>query len=472
MKSRTITLALTLLFLLAPPPLRAAETSKPNILFVIGDQWRAQALGYMGNRTVKTPHIDKLAAQSVNFVNAVSNCPVCCPMRASMLTGQRPLTHGVFLNDVQLDPNALTVGKVLKQNGYETGYIGKWHIDGRGRSAFIPRERRQGFDYWKVLECTHNYNNSFYYADGPDKLKWDGYDAIAQTNDACNYIEQHSGKDKPFVLFLSWGPPHAPYHTAPEKYRALYGPAQIRPRPNVIHYVRDQSREDLAGYYAHCTALDDCMARLRATLEKSGVAENTILVFTSDHGDLIGSHGAWKKQQPYEESVRVPMLWHYPQGLGAAGRKVDAPFNTEDLMPTLLGLAGVPIPDSVEGLDLSDYAKGGDDPTDGVALLTCPAPFGQWAKRWGGREYRGIRTQRYTYARDLRGPWLLFDNQKDPYQLDNLVGVPEHEQLAEKLDRTLQTKLDATNDKFRPGMVYIERWGYPLDASGTVPYRN
>lgn len=448
----------------------SAEQTKPNILFLLGDQWRSHALGYMGNKVVKTPHLDRLASQSVNFINAVSGCPVCCPMRASMLTGQRPLTHGVFMNDVSLDPKAPTIAKTLAQHGYDTGYIGKWHIDGHGRSIFIPRERRQGFEYWKVLECTHDYNNSFYYADGPEKLKWDGYDATAQTRDAQSYIRKHAGRKKPFALFLSWGPPHAPYQTAPEKYRQMYNPAKIPLRGNVTPYIREQARRDLAGYYAHCTALDDLVGDLRKTLKEARIDENTIIVFTSDHGDLIGSHGDWKKQQPYEESVRVPMLWHFPKGWGAKGRRVAAPINTEDLMPTLLSLAGVPIPKTVEGLDYAPYMKGGKDPSDGAALLTCPAPFGQWARRWGGREFRGIRTGQYTYVRDLRGPWLLFDNREDPFQLDNLLDQPEHKALAQRLDGLLNKKLKATGDEFLPGMAYIQRWGYPLDKTGTVPY--
>ena len=161
--------------LLSHAGLMAGEPAdRPNILFVMADQWRAVSTGYAGDPNVKTPHLDRLAACSIHFVNAVSGVPVCSPCRASLLTGQRPLTHGVFLNDVPLNPEATTLGKVLKQNGYSTGYIGKWHVDGHGRAGFIPPERRQGFDYWKVLECTHNYNRSYYYANGPKKLAWEG----------------------------------------------------------------------------------------------------------------------------------------------------------------------------------------------------------------------------------------------------------------------------------------------------------
>lgn len=194
------------------------ETPKPNVIFVFADQWRAQDVGYNGNLQVKTPAIDQFAKESVVFTNTVSGCPVCCPYRASLLTGQYPLTHGVFYNDKALNPNATSIGKVYKQAGYETGYIGKWHLNGHepgentfeARQKFIPQERRQGFDFWQVLECTHDYNNSFYYEDSAERLKWPEYDAIAQTKSAISYIREKSKQEKPFLLLLAWGPPHEP----------------------------------------------------------------------------------------------------------------------------------------------------------------------------------------------------------------------------------------------------------------------
>ena len=437
---------------------------------MLADQWRAQSLGYAGDPDVKTPHLDALAAESVNLTDAVAGCPVCCPTRASLLTGRHPLTHGVFMNDVPLPDDEVTTAEVLRDRGYDTGYIGKWHLDGRGRSSFTPPERRQGFRYWKALECTHNYNNSLYYADTPEKLHWEGYDAIAQTDDAIAYLRDRADAAEPFFLQLSWGPPHAPYLTAPERYRAMYDPATLAVRPNVPEEMRAQVRRDLAGYYAHCTALDDCMARLLSTLDDLGIADDTIVVFTAEHGDLLGSHGAYKKQQPYEESVRVPFLIRWPAGLGESGRESAAPINSWDVMPTLLGLLGVPAPAGVEGIDYSDHLRGGPDPSDGAALIMCPAPFGQWIRSRGGVEYRGLRSPRYTYCRNLDGPWLLFDNEADPYQLDNLVGRPEHAELQARLDAQLQAKLDAAGDAFLPADALIERFGYTVDATGTVPY--
>ena len=449
---------------------------RPNIVYVFADQWRVQDTGYAGNPQVKTPHLDSLAAQSVSFTHAVAGIPVCCPARACLLTGQHALTHGVFVNDVHLADDAVSMAKLFKSDGYDTAYVGKWHVDGRGRSNYIPPESRQGFDYWKALECTHDYNNSRYFAGDSDQpLNWEGYDAIEQTKDVQAYLRGRSrdgdGKsDTPFLLVLSWGPPHAPYETATEAYRQMYDPHSIELRPNVPPEMAEEARDWIAGYYAHCTALDDCLGALLQTLEDEGLAENTIFVFTSDHGDMLGSQGEVKKQRPWEESIRVPFLLRWPRRFGLQGREVDALLDTPDILPTLLSLTDIPIPDTVEGRDFSATIEGGEDPSGGAALIYCPHPFGQFLRPDGGREYRGIRTRNHTYARDLNGPWLLYDNEADPYQLENLVNRASVSSIQAALEAQLQRKLSDRGDEFLPGETYIERWNYPLDRTGTVPF--
>jgi len=448
-------------------PIEARQ--RPNVLLLIADQWRSQALGYAGDPNVQTPQLDALQRTSVFCVNAVAGMPVCCPSRASFFTGQPPLAHGVFLNDVPLDPQAVTLPKVLGKIGYQTGYIGKWHLNGGGRSAFIPKARRQGFEYWKVLECTHDYNQSFYYSEGPEKQVWPGYDAFAQTRDAQRFMRERARRGEPFFLVVAWGPPHDPYQTAPIEFRRKYEASKLKLRGNVPEALQERVRSSLAGYYAHCTALDACVGDLLKTLRETGLEDNTLVVFTSDHGDLLGSQGGFNKQQPYEESVRVPLMFHWPRGLKSAPRQRDALINSEDLMPTLLGLCRVAIPKTVSGIDFSKYLKGGKDPSDGVALLSCVAPFGNWDRRQGGKEFRGLRTRRYTYVRDLNGPWLLFDNQTDPEQRENLVNQPNAAVIQAELETILQRKLKAAGDEFLPGAAYIQRWGYRVDANGTVP---
>ena len=450
---------------------QSAVAEKPNVLVIIADQWRAEAFGFAGNPDVKTPNLDKLASQSVRCVNAVSGLPVCSPMRASFLTGQRPLTDGVFMNDVLLNPQAQTIGKVFKQAGYDTGFIGKWHVNGDGRSAYIPPERRQGFDYWKVLECTHDYNHSEYYAgEDAEKRRWEGYDAFAQTRDAQNYLREHASTQQPFFLVLSWGPPHDPYFTAPEKYAKLYEAEKLAVRPNVPPPACVEARKLLAGYYAHCTALDECVGQLRRTLHDSGLEENTIVIFTSDHGDMLGSQGMNKKQKPYDESIRVPLLVHWSGGLGRREVDLTSPINSEDLMPTILGLCKLRTPKSAEGRDFSAYLKGRKAPGDGSAMISCVAPFGEWDRAHGGKEFRGLRTDRYTYCRDLSGPWLLFDDQIDPFQTNNLANDPKAASLQHSLDKALARKLKAQHDEFLPAENYLRKYGIVVNANGTVPY--
>jgi len=463
MKLRTLTIA----FCLLPFVVASAEVRKPNVVFVFADQWRAQAAGFAGDPNARTPSLDKLAADGVRFTTAVSTCPVCSPYRASLLTGQYPLTHGVFLNDVPLGTNAVSLAQAFGTAGYRTGYIGKWHVDGPDRSSFIPRERRQGFEFWRVLECTHAYNRSPYFADDNVKRTWPGYDADAQTAEAQRYIREQS-KRGPFLLVLSWGPPHNPYETAPEKYRVLFDSSKLALRPNVPAANAAAARKDLAGYYAHCAALDDCLGRLRETLRETGIERDTILVFTSDHGDMLGSHGEQRKQRPYDEAIRVPFILHWP-ALDAAPRVITTPLGPPDIMPTLLGLCGVEIPKTVEGHDFSGQIRGGAAPDD-AALIACYTPFGEWTRAKGGREYRGVRTARHTYVRTLDGPWLLFDNEADPYQLKNLCNDPVVADAQRQLDATLQRKLRESRDEFRSGEDYLRQWRYTTDKTGTAPY--
>jgi arylsulfatase A-like enzyme len=250
----------------------------------------------------------------------------------------------------------------------------------------------------------------------------------------------------------------------------LYADAALTLRPNVPPERREIALRELRGYYAHCTALDGCFGRLMRTCRDLGLDGNTIVVFTSDHGDMLWSQGSEKKQQPFEESARVPLLVRYPGHLGSAGRDAPVTIGTEDIMPTLLRLCRLPVPRTVEGQDFSGTLAGGKDLSDGAAAILCPAPFGQWSRARGGREYRAIRTQRYTYAADLKGPWLLFDNEKDPYQLENLVGKPEHAALQRRMEEWLRRKLKSRHDAFAPGPELIKKWGYTVDATGTVPY--
>ncbi len=450
--------------------------AKPNVILVFADQMRLQSLGYAGDPDAITPRIDALAAESLNFMTAVSGCPVCSPARASLLTGQYPDRHGVFLNDVYLKESPDAMGHVFKNAGYETGYIGKWHVDGHGdRYGVIPPERRQGFDYWKVMECTHRYLKSPYYDnDNTEMTFWDGYDATAQTADACEYIRNHSSEN-PFCMVLSWGPPHTPCcppqipgPNVPEEYLDMFDKENVTLRKNVPADAEEWARGDIRDYLAHYKALDDCMGMLLDTVDEQNLREDTVVVFWSDHGDMLGSQGQRKKQRPWDESILVPLLIRYPRMFGNEGRIIDAPINSPDIYPTILSICGIPIPTSVDGLDYLPFIQGAaGQPAEG-ALIGCYHPFGQFERRNGGVEYRGIRTDRYTYVKTLEGPWLLYDNKNDPFQLENLVGTDKMSHLQKELDEKLNTLLDQYNDEFLAGDDYVERWGYKVNEHGTM----
>jgi arylsulfatase A-like enzyme len=441
-------------------------TRRPNVLFIIADEWRAQATRYNGDMNVRTPVLDRLAAESISFDNAVSSCPVCCPYRASLLTGQYPLTHGVIINDVELKPKGVTLGEAFAKAGYRTGFIGKWHVYGspqglyERRLSYIPPEKRFGFDYWKACECTHDYNKSLYYEGSSETAKyWPGYDAFAQTDDACTFMGEQAKTQDPFFLVLSMGPPHFPLNTAPVKFQAMYQDAVIHLRANVPKDKQEEATTGLRGYYAHMAALDECFDKLLNSLKRAGIAEDTIVVFTSDHGDMMLSQGLTTKLYPWDESIRVPFLLRYPRKFGAKGRRLKTLMNSPDIFPTLAGLAGVQIPETVEGIDhsrlmLSSSESGEDRGT----LINLPVPITE-ARKYGFAEYRGLRTRRYTYVRSIHGPWLLYDNQKDPEQMHNLIGKSDATGLQARLNRELDAELKRRKDEFLPAAEYLKRAG-------------
>lgn len=447
--------------------------ARPNVVFVFADQLRGCSVGYAGQEPVQTPHIDRFADSGSIFNHAVSMIPVCGPYRACLVTGRTPLTTGVVINDIALKTSEISVADAFKAGGYDTAYIGKWHLDGPDRTAPVPPgERRQGFDFWMGANFEHNYHRSHFTDNDGEIRQWEGWDADAQTTETINYFDSHKDSGKPFCLFLSWGPPHHPYRLAPQEYLDLYNPADIKGRPN----CPDVPREDLWGYYAQTTFLDDQFQRILDALDERGMADDTILVFTSDHGDMHGSHGVYKKQWPWSEATLVPFVVRYP-GVVPAGARFDFPISVIDIMPTLLGLAGVPVPDTVEGVDLSPFIRGDrNDPPESVLIMNpCPFSIGdsrgpdQYPDFKGMRfEYRGVITDRYTYVRTIDKPWLLYDNKSDPYQMANLIDLPEHAETQRHLNELMRGHMAAIGDEFLTREEYYARYGIELDHRGKV----
>ncbi len=432
----------------------ATKAKQPNLLFVLVDQMRAQEMGCAGHPTIQTPNLDAMAREGTLFENTVSCCPVCTPYRAGLLSGRYPLSTGLFMNDVRLPTELPSLAESLRDAGYQTGYIGKWHLDGPTRGGFTPPgPRRQGFDdFWAVANCHHDYMKAYMYRDDPEPIWLPGYEPDTQTDVAVEFLDSVT-PDRPFCLLLSWGTPHNPYNLMPESYR-VYDPERVQPRPNCA----EPPRSDLAGYQAHITALDRNLGRLFAALESRGLDEDTLCVFTSDHGDMLGSHGQQRKQRPWDESVCVPLIVRHP-GRIPTGVRNPTVTNTQDLMPTLLSLCGAPIPASVEGADLYSAWLGQRAMPSRSALIASYTPMGE---AWQFSAWRGVRTDRHSYICNREKPWMLFDNQRDPYQLINLIDRPDRRGTRKKLEKELDRWLERTGDTFESPEAYLTRFGYDV----------
>lgn len=425
---------------------------RPNILFLFTDQMRACSMGCMGDRVARTPTLDRMAGEGVLFTNAIANCPVCTPSRAILMTGKYPLSNGTLSNDMPLDPAQPMLGTVFRDAGYACGYIGKWHLDGVPRTKFTPPgPRRGGFDaYWAAYDCHHAYFSTKYYLDTEELITREGYEPTIQADLAMEFMRAH--REEPFFLQVSWGPPHDPYDQVPELYRAMFDPETMPYREN----VRNVNGRAYCDYYAHIAALDVETERLLRFLKEAGLEENTLVVFSSDHGDMLWSQGHTHKQKPWEESINIPLIMRWPKGL-PAGKRSDTLIGIADFAPTLFGLAGLEAPEGMQGLDLS-RSFFGDGPQHESVLIGDWVPADQ-AWTWGGREWRGVRTKTHTYASFLDGDWVLYDNAADPLQMNNLADDPTAAEVEAGLKHALHAWLAKTGDRFTTAEGHLRDLG-------------
>ena len=309
-----------------------------------------------------------------------------------------------------------------------------------------------------------------YYENEDFEVKyWDKYSPFAIVEDAEKYLEGISKEKNPFLLFISLATPHFPHHIALEEYKKMYPQKELTLRENVIEDKYPQLREELQGYYAHCTATDKAIGDLIRKIKDLDLYNNSIIIFTSDHGEMMGSHGIRPKEKTvaWDEAIKIPFLIRYP-GIGeSAGKEVFAPLNTPDILPTMLSLADIEIPDCIEGEDLSSMIKNPEKQKDRPVLFMSVYPITITPVT----EYRGIRTMQYTYVKTLEKDSMLFDNIADPYQLNNLIGKRESLELQEKMDRLLRKKLKAIGDEnFKPKQYYAEKWGYDFSEGRSIPF--
>ncbi len=451
----------------AQPPAVQKPGGKPNVIWFFGDQHRAQALGINGDANARTPVTDNLTSMGVQFTGAVSGFPLCCPFRGSLLTGRYP-HHCVVGHQYPLPEGQPTVAQPLKEAGYHTAYFGKWHLGGwqesQGRAAMFITDpkKRGGFDTWTGYENNNSqYDCWVHGGEGKDAFHYrlPGYETDCLTDLLIKYVKeqaaaQRSGKGQPFFAACSVQPPHDPY-VAPPEYRQRWSAGNIQFRPNVplVESIRDQAAREMAGYYPMVENLDFNLGRVIKTLHDEGLYPNTHLLFFSDHGDMLGSQGQFRKMTAYEESIRIPFFiaGAQPTYNGHMTGRQPVFVNAPDIAPTTLGLCGISKPAWMEGQDLSAFRlrKPGTPPPSAPdsAYLQTVVPTGHGYSV--NKPYRGIVTKDgWKYSCFDGVSWMMYNLNEDPYEQANLAHNNAYRAQRKKLIARLKQWVADTGDKF------------------------
>ncbi|HVV00017.1 MAG TPA: sulfatase [Verrucomicrobiae bacterium] len=448
LKPNPATLACAFLACAISFPAAAAPARRPNVLYVIADMERAFSMGCYGDKNAKTPTFDKFASEGLRLDACISTTPVCCPYRASLMSGQLAHHNGMVSNGCRFEPTTKCLGQTFKEAGYEMGYVGKWHLG---------RAERESDPTWGFPPPNSEYGVYHF-----------GRSPTPTTDIALRFIKEKSNGSAPWMLFVSWIWPHAPYNP-PEDLLKDFENVKLAIPPNVPNGApREFAEKALPGYYGMIEGVDREFARLLKALDEAGVADNTIVVFTSDHGDMIGGHGYKAKRWPYEESARVPFLMRYPNGIRAGSTLAD-PFGATDIYPTLAGLAGVKAPGDLDGMDFSALFTGKTQtPPRDYVYMEMPYTYVTWPG------WRAFRTKENMYARLVDRPWLLYNVAQDPWETNNLV--TSHPDEVKKDDARLAEMMkkygDSWSVKATSGDVRAWRPGGPKQRSQSlgVPY--
>ncbi len=425
-----------------------AADQRPNVLYVIADMERAYSMGCYGDTNARTPHFDALSKQGLRLNAAISTTPVCCPYRAGLMSGQYAHHNGMMSNGAKFLPTVKCLGETFRDAGYETGYVGKWHLG----TADKPTDPTWGFPAPGTEYGVYHFKRS----------------PAPTTALGLKFIAEKSKGTAPWMLFVSWIWPHSPY-SAPAENLAHFTNVSIL--PNVpAGKPHDFAAKSLPDYYGMIEAVDAQFGQLMAALEKAGVADNTIVIFSSDHGDMIGSQGYKAKRWPYEESARVPFLIRYPKKL-KAGRVIEEPFGTPDIYPTLASLAGLSAPAGIDGADFSQFLLGSaEKPPRDFVYMEMAYAFVPWPG------WRAIRTKDTMYARLVDKPWLMFDLNKDPLEMHNLVGSAAPSEAVTAMDNRLASAMKQYGDSWtaKINVGDVESWvpGGPKQRTQSlgVPY--
>lgn len=406
------------------------ENLKPNVLFIFADQLGAVWTGCYGNPDVATPHLDRLAASGTRFDRAYTASPLCTPYRGTLFTGRYPSQTGILRNSQRIPGCETTLADLFNQGGYQTCYVGKWHLAGPPTaSRWVPPVDRGGFQDFVGWECYHvrHWNNTIFERDSAEPIVMPGHDTDGITDFALERLRHCAEANQPFCMFISHQAPH-PVCEAPEPYGGMYRGRQFHWRPNsqpesgFDHYgCQFAGQKFLEDYFAEVTHLDAAVGRVLDELEKLGLAENTIVVFTSDHGEMASSHGRYEKLTMYEESLRVPLLVRVPGQPG--GAVSQAPVSSVDYLPTLLDLCGLEPASTAEGVSFAEQLR------DPAAPVRRESVFVQLTDK------AAILQGSYTLELSPDGGEVrqLLDIESDPSQLRDFKDAPAYRDLRDRL---------------------------------------
>lgn len=437
--------------------------SPPNVLIVLSDQLRRQALSTYGDPNIVTPHVDALAGRGVRFDNASSTCPICVPFRFTFMTGLYAHDRKVPGIEYRMSPAERTLADEFNDAGYETIYVGKWHLDGgHGRMGSarqcgrmpVKKAYRGRWRKWLGFELRNGPFDTYYFEDDdPEPRPVEGYQTDGLFDLAMDYLE-HRDPSRPFCAVVSVEPPHDPLE-APEALQRTWEGMDIVLPPNVDADDAEAMERIMLNrkrYYAMVENLDWNMGRLGAFLLRTGLHGETVVHFLSDHGELGGAHGLRGKQWPYEESTGIPLIVADPRHPDRAGAVIEDPVSTEDLFPTILGLAGLKPRDALPGENLAPLIHGnvsrlkrGGVMLEFIAEQRQGVAFHDWV-------WRGFRTARYKYT--VRGdnhggvPWQFFDLAEDPWEQRNLLEDPAYRGEIARHHDLLMNRMKETDDHF------------------------
>lgn len=406
---------------------------QPHVIYILSDEHFGGAMGHRGDPNVRTPQMDRLAAEGISLERAYANCPICTPSRGTIFSGRHAHAGPVqFFFDV-FKASAPSTATALRAAGYHTAYFGKWHCGvvhnqeppavRENRDEFTrwphrtPEYHRAGFQDWHGFEINNAPFDGFYYHQHEaNPRKMDKYQTDFLTELAIDYLQAYD-RDEPLFLVLSVEPPHFPLE-APDEFMR-FDPAGLETPPSFAD--SPQMRDLLATYYAMVENLDWNIGRLRDALaELSAFREDTLTVYFSDHGDYMGTHGAInRKENPHEQSVRIPAIFHWPGEIPAQGLQHPGLFSLVDLLPTTLGLLGLDVPAHCQGTDFSTALRGSGWFQGPEAVLLEMSGNPRWHLDF--LDWRGLVDERWKYAFYETGHELLFDLANDPYEMENLA---------------------------------------------------